>query len=69
MAQAAFYDAITAASDELSIEVATTPEQVLEAKRLRYQVTVRSAASNPARTASSRMPTTTSPATFSSAAA
>ena len=38
MAQAAFSAAIAAASDELSVEIATAPEQILEAKRLRYKV-------------------------------
>ena len=36
--QAAFSDAITAARDELRIEIATTPEQVIEAQKLRYRV-------------------------------
>lgn len=34
----AFSDAIAAAADELSVEIATTPEQVLEAQCLRYRV-------------------------------
>lgn len=38
MALSAFADAIDAASSEISVEIATTPEQVLEAQRLRYRV-------------------------------
>ena len=38
MAQAAFSAAIAAAADELSVEVATTAEQIREAKQLRYKV-------------------------------
>ena len=38
MLQSAYTDALTSAADELVVEVATTPEQVIEAKRLRYQV-------------------------------
>ena len=37
-AQTAQADAFAAASKELVVEVATTPEQILEAKRLRYTV-------------------------------
>ncbi len=36
--QSAFTDAITAAQDELCIEIATTPAQLEEAQRLRYRV-------------------------------
>jgi N-acyl amino acid synthase of PEP-CTERM/exosortase system len=36
--QAAFSDAIRAAQDELSVEIAASPEQVLEAQRLRHRV-------------------------------
>src|SRR3954449_6144724 len=36
--QEAFKDAITAARNELVVEIARTAEQVLEAKRLRYKV-------------------------------
>ena len=36
--QSAFTDAIHAAQDELVVEIATAPEQVLEAQRLRYRV-------------------------------
>jgi N-acyl-L-homoserine lactone synthetase len=36
--QEAFSDAITAARNELVVEIARTPEQILEAKRLRYKV-------------------------------
>jgi N-acyl-L-homoserine lactone synthetase len=36
--QAAFSDAIRAAQDELSVEIAACPEQVLEAQRLRHRV-------------------------------
>ena len=35
---AALSDAIAAATDEMSVEIACTPEQVLEAQRLRYRV-------------------------------
>lgn len=38
MLQAAFSDAISAARDELQIEIATTPAQIIEAQRLRYRV-------------------------------
>ncbi|WP_426954309.1 GNAT family N-acyltransferase [Muricoccus radiodurans] len=38
MLQLPFADMLNNAADELVVEVATTPEQVLEAKRLRYQV-------------------------------
>jgi N-acyl-L-homoserine lactone synthetase len=38
MLQDAYTDALTSASDELSIELAAAPEQILEAKRLRYRV-------------------------------
>jgi N-acyl-L-homoserine lactone synthetase len=36
--QSAFSDAVIASRNELDVEIARTPEQVLEAKRLRYQV-------------------------------
>ncbi|WP_426954300.1 N-acyl amino acid synthase FeeM domain-containing protein [Muricoccus radiodurans] len=38
MLQSAYTDALTSAADELTVEVATTPQQAVEAKRLRYQV-------------------------------
>ncbi len=38
MTNAAFSDAILAAKDELAIEIATSPAQILEAQRLRYKV-------------------------------
>ena len=36
--QISLSDALSSAQDELSVEIATTPEQVLEAKKLRYKV-------------------------------
>lgn len=36
--QAAFTDAIAAASDQITVELATSPQQVTEAQRLRYRV-------------------------------
>lgn len=38
MLQTAYSDAITSAHDELIIEIARTPAQILEAKQLRYKV-------------------------------
>jgi N-acyl-L-homoserine lactone synthetase len=38
MAIAAFSDAVDAAADEMSVEIADSPEQILEAQRLRYAV-------------------------------
>lgn len=38
MLQNAYTDALTNAVDEITVEIANTPEQILEAKQLRYQV-------------------------------
>lgn len=38
MSHAAFSDTISAAKDELTVEIATSPAQILEAQRLRYKV-------------------------------